>query len=98
MKLDAKQRQELPHALPEWTLQRDRDAIERHFVFKDFLSAFRFMTEVATVAEALNHHPEWFNVWNKVHVVLSTHDVGGLSPLDVTLAQRMDQIYDNPLK
>ena len=98
MKLDAIQRRALSQTLPEWTLQSDRDAIERHFEFKDFLSAFQFMTEVAIIAEELNHHPEWFNVWNKVHVVLSTHDVGGLSPLDVTLAQRMDQIYDNPLK
>ena len=95
MKLDAKQRQGLPHALPEWTLQRDRDAIERHFVFKDFLSAFRFMTEVATVAEALNHHPEWFNVYNTVRVDLSTHDAGGITTWDVELAEEFDRIAND---
>jgi 4a-hydroxytetrahydrobiopterin dehydratase len=76
--------------VPAWTLVEGRDAIERTFVFEDFVDAFAFMTAVAPVAERMNHHPEWFNVYNTVKVTLSTHDVGGLSPLDIELAQVMD--------
>ena len=67
-----------------------RDAIARTFTFKDFSAAFGWMTRAALLAEKMNHHPEWFNVWNRVEVTLSTHDAGGLSELDVKMAKRMD--------
>jgi 4a-hydroxytetrahydrobiopterin dehydratase len=73
---------------PEWLHHADR--ISRSFVFSDFAEAFGFMSEIAIVAERLNHHPEWSNVWNRVDVELTTHDVAGLSELDFQLAQRMD--------
>lgn len=75
---------------PEWTIIEDH--IKRDFQFKNFVEAFDFMTKVATKAEELNHHPEWSNVYNKVSVSLSTHDVKGLSELDFKLAQYLDQI------
>lgn len=77
-------------ALPEWTAVDGRDAIARTFMFKDFNAAFGFMTRVALVAERMDHHPEWFNVYNRVEVVLATHDAGGVTELDVRLAQFMD--------
>lgn len=64
-----------------------RDAIEKKFQFKDFNEAFGFMSRVALKAEKMDHHPEWFNVYNKVDITLSTHDCGGLSQKDVTLAK-----------
>ena len=67
-----------------------RDAIKKQFMFANFNEAFGFMTRVALKAETMNHHPEWFNVYNKVDIVLSTHDVGGLSDKDVTLATFID--------
>lgn len=75
--------------LPEgWRKTDDgRDAIQRDFVFKSFNAAFGFMTRVALRAEKINHHPEWFNVYNKVSIVLTTHDEGGLSEKDYTLAK-----------
>ena len=79
-------------ALPGWQRVAGREAITRSFQFADFSSAFAFMTRVAMVAEKLNHHPEWFNVWNRVDVVLSTHDAGGVTELDLKLAAAMDQI------
>ena len=77
-------------ALPEWAPVEGRDAITRSFRFKDFPTAFAWMTRIAITAEKMNHHPEWFNVYNRVEVVLTTHDVGGLSDLDLKLAQVMD--------
>ena len=76
--------------LSGWTRDPDRDAIGKTYNFADFNTAFGFMTRVAMEAEKLNHHPEWFNVYNKVTVTLSTHDVGGLSELDFALAAFMD--------
>lgn len=76
--------------LPGWS--RAGDAIERSFEFTDFVTAFGFMTSCALVAESMNHHPEWSNVWNKVEVTLSTHDVGGITRLDVDLARRMSEL------
>jgi 4a-hydroxytetrahydrobiopterin dehydratase len=91
-KLDAAARQELAVRLPQWTMVDDRDALRRTFKFKDFNEAFGFMTRAALVAEQKNHHPEWFNVWNRVEVTLSTHDAGGLTRLDIELAEAMDRI------
>ncbi|HKZ06677.1 MAG TPA: 4a-hydroxytetrahydrobiopterin dehydratase [Methylomirabilota bacterium] len=76
--------------LPAWSLQGDK--LHREYTFPDFVAAFGFMTEVAHAAEALEHHPEWLNVWNRVTVDLSTHDAGGLTELDFSLAARMDAL------
>jgi 4a-hydroxytetrahydrobiopterin dehydratase len=76
--------------VPGWTL--DDDALERTFTFPDFVTAFGFMASAAIVAEKMNHHPEWSNVYSKVVVRLSTHDVGGLSELDFELAARMSAL------
>ena len=78
--------------LDGWTAVEGRVAIAKTFTFKDFNSAFGWMTRAALIAEAMNHHPEWFNVWNRVEVTLSTHDAGGLSELDIKLAKRMDAL------
>ena len=78
--------------LPGWTPVDGRDAITRTFTFADFNAAFGFMTRVALLAETMNHHPEWFNVYNRVQVVLATHDVDGLSELDIRMAGFMDSI------
>ena len=72
----------------------DRDAITKEFKFKDFKSAFAFMTSIALKAEEIGHHPEWFNVYNKVFVTLTTHDVQGLSEKDVNLGQFIDNQYE----
>jgi len=77
--------------IPTWTEVESRDAIRKQFEFKDFNAAFGFMTRVALVAEQECHHPEWFNVYNKVDVVLTTHDAGGLSMNDIKMAQKMDE-------
>ena len=73
--------------LPGWILRHDRLAIVRSFSFADFSAAFAFMTRVALLAEKADHHPEWSNVWNRVHITLTTHDAGGLSERDVALAK-----------
>ena len=77
-------------AVAGWTL--DQGKLHREFRFADFSEAFGFMARVALVAERLNHHPEWFNVWATVRVHLTTHDVGGLSQLDLDLARAMNEI------
>lgn len=69
-----------------------RDAIEKEFLFKDFNEAFGFMARVALLADKMDHHPEWFNVYNKVRVTMSTHDCGGLSAKDVKVANFMETI------
>jgi len=75
-----------------WTTADDGKAIEKTFKFKNFVEAFGFMARAAIHAEKLNHHPEWFNVYSKVEVRLTTHDAGGLSELDVKLATAMDDL------
>ena len=77
-------------ALPKWELGEDR--IKRTFKFKDFVEAFGWMSSVALIAERMNHHPEWKNVWATVEVELSTHDAGGLTELDMKLAAAMDAL------
>ncbi|MFQ3665856.1 MAG: 4a-hydroxytetrahydrobiopterin dehydratase [Sphingomonadaceae bacterium] len=89
-KLDAEARAALAADLPEWTL--DGEHLKRTFRFADFSQAFAFMTRVALLAEKQDHHPEWFNVWNRVEIALTTHDAGGLSPRDVRLARAIDQL------
>jgi 4a-hydroxytetrahydrobiopterin dehydratase len=75
-----------------WALVSGRDAIKKTFVFRNFIDAFGFMTRAALWAEKWNHHPEWANVYKTVEVVLTTHDVDGLSVLDAKLAAKMDQL------
>ena len=76
--------------LPAWSAAEGRDAIVRTFKFADFNTAFGWMTRIALAAETLDHHPEWFNVYNRVEVLLATHDADGVTELDVTLAKIMD--------
>jgi 4a-hydroxytetrahydrobiopterin dehydratase len=90
--LDAHERAALPRDLPQWQLLEGRDAIQRSFRFRDFSEAWGFMTRAALLAEKADHHPEWFNVYNRVDVVLTTHDAGGLSARDVALAAAMDRL------
>jgi len=80
----------LPTQLPAWSLVEGK--LQRDLRFADFSEAFGFMTRVALAAEQLNHHPEWSNVWNRVVINLTTHDCGGLSSLDLALAQRIDAL------
>jgi 4a-hydroxytetrahydrobiopterin dehydratase len=91
-KLDEAARKTIPQRLPGWTMVDGRDAIQRSFKFKDFNAAFGFMTRAALISEQMNHHPEWFNVWNRVDVTLSTHDAGGLTERDLKLAEAMDRL------
>lgn len=79
-------------ALPRWSLAREGKAIERTFEFADFSEAFAFMARVALMAEKRDHHPEWFNVYNKVEITLTTHDAGGLSARDVNMAKAIDRL------
>jgi 4a-hydroxytetrahydrobiopterin dehydratase len=76
-----------------WTIQAGK--LHRNYECKDFVAAFGKMTQVALVAEAMNHHPEWSNVWNKVSFDLSTHSIGGISDLDFELAARINQIFSS---
>jgi len=78
--------------LAGWSEVAGRDAIAKKFVFKDFNEAFGFMTRAALVAEKLDHHPEWFNVYKTVEVTLATHDAGGVTELDIKLAEAMNRL------
>ena len=91
-KLTSSERDVLATALPSWRHEPGRDAIERTFVFADFVQAFGFMSQVALIAERMDHHPEWSNVYKTVRVLLTTHDANGLTRKDVDLALAMDRI------
>ncbi|MBM5791006.1 MAG: 4a-hydroxytetrahydrobiopterin dehydratase [Cyanobacteria bacterium M_surface_10_m1_298] len=80
----------LPQTLPDWSLVGGK--LRRELRFVDFVEAFGFMARVALIAEAMNHHPEWSNVWNRVVIELTTHDTGGLSNLDLELARRINAL------
>jgi 4a-hydroxytetrahydrobiopterin dehydratase len=80
---------ELAH-LPDWGL--DQGKLYRHFVFKSFIEAFGFMSQVALLAETMNHHPEWFNVYDRVEIWLTTHDAGGISERDFELAKKIETL------
>ncbi|WP_043362510.1 4a-hydroxytetrahydrobiopterin dehydratase [Belnapia sp. F-4-1] len=90
--LDAAARAALSATLPAWQPVAGRDAIRREFRFRDFSEAWGFMARVALLAEAQDHHPEWLNVWNRVEILLTTHDAGGLSARDLRLAQAIDAL------
>ena len=90
-KLESKERKKFLKSLKDWKKTRGRDSIEKNYTFRDFTSAFSWMTKIALIAEKMDHHPEWFNVYNKVSVTLSTHDAGGVTELDIRLAKEMDK-------
>ena len=92
VKLAGKARTQALSSIKSWKKVRGRDAIQKSFRFADFNEAWGFMTRVAMAAEKSDHHPEWSNVYNKVEIVLSTHDAGGLSEKDVALAKVIDSI------
>jgi 4a-hydroxytetrahydrobiopterin dehydratase len=96
-KLTADERLAALAKLRGWSEAPGRDAITKKFVFKDFNAAFGFMTRAALVAEKLDHHPEWFNVYKTVEVTLATHDAGGVTALDVKLAEAMEAIAKQAL-
>jgi 4a-hydroxytetrahydrobiopterin dehydratase len=81
--------------LPHWKVAGGK--LHREYKFADFVAAFGFMTGAALVAQAMDHHPEWFNVWNTVRVDLATHDAGGITALDVKLAHSMEELADRQL-
>ncbi|MEM1040889.1 MAG: 4a-hydroxytetrahydrobiopterin dehydratase [Pseudomonadota bacterium] len=81
-------------ALSGWSHDAGRDAIHRQFKFANFVDAFGFMTSAALIAEKMNHHPEWSNVYNRVDVTLTTHDADGLTDLDVSLAKALDALFN----
>lgn len=91
-KLTGEERKAALAKLSGWSEVPGRDAITKKFVFRNFSEAFGFMTRAALVAEKLDHHPEWFNVYKTVEVTLSTHDAGGLTELDVQIAGKMDKL------
>jgi 4a-hydroxytetrahydrobiopterin dehydratase len=80
--------------LPDWDYDEGRDAITRRFAFADFSEAFAFMARVALIAERADHHPEWSNVYNRVEILLTTHDAGGLSERDIEMAEAIDDLVD----
>ncbi len=88
--LNEAERADALDGLPDWDYDEERDAITRRVMFADFAEAFGFMARVALVAEKMDHHPEWSNVWNRVDILLTTHDAQGLSPRDVELAEAID--------
>ena len=90
VKLNAKSIAAALAKLPTWKIRSGK--LHREYKFADFVTAFGFMSSAALVAQRMNHHPEWFNVWNTVRVDLTTHDAGGISALDVTLARTMEEL------
>ena len=91
-KLEGENRKQALEEIPHWHDVEGRDAITRRFTFANFNEAFGFMSRVALVAEKMDHHPEWFNVYKTVEVTLSTHDAAGLTRKDIMLAKEMDRI------
>ncbi len=91
-KLDENARTALLARFPEWTHEPTRDAITRQFKFADFVQAFGFMASVAIIAEKMDHHPEWSNVYNRVDILLTTHDADGLSERDAKLAEAIEAL------
>jgi 4a-hydroxytetrahydrobiopterin dehydratase len=90
-RLNQDQIQDLTSRLPHWTVNGDA-CLQRQLIFKNFVEAFGFMAQVALLAEARNHHPNWSNVYNRVNIELTTHDLGGLSTLDEELAAAIDDL------
>jgi 4a-hydroxytetrahydrobiopterin dehydratase len=93
-KLSSSEVREKLAKIPQWEVSGE--ALRREFAFRDFVEAFGFMTRVAILAEASNHHPEWSNVYSRVTIELTTHDVGGISERDFSLAERIDRLVSDP--
>jgi 4a-hydroxytetrahydrobiopterin dehydratase len=91
-RLSDKERVHLLTRRPEWSMVKDRDAITRYFRFRDFVEAFAFISAVALLAERAGHHPEWTNVYDRVEIILTTHDMGGLTERDAAMAARIDAV------
>ncbi len=91
-KLVGRGREDAISSLDRWTDSPRRDAIEKSFQFADFNTAFAFMTQVALMAEKMDHHPEWLNVYGRVDIALTTHEVGGVTTRDIELAKFMDRL------
>ena len=79
-----------------WALNKENHSLQKSFKFPDFNAAFGFMTRVALLADKMDHHPEWFNVYNRVDVTLTTHDAGGITDLDLQMAEKMDAFISAP--
>ena len=94
-KLSTTERRKAMATLKGWQKQRGRDAITKKFIFKDFSSAFGWMSRVAMKAEQMDHHPEWFNVYNSVEVILTTHDAGGVTEKDFELAMAFEKALNS---
>jgi 4a-hydroxytetrahydrobiopterin dehydratase len=92
--LNDEERADALDGLPDWDYDDGRDAISRSFTFSDFSAAFAFMTRVALYAEKHDHHPEWSNVWNRVDILLTTHDAGGLSHRDIAMAEAIEALVE----
>lgn len=92
--LNPAEREDALDGLPDWDHDEARDAITRSFTFADFSEAFGFMSRVALLAEKADHHPEWSNVYNRVEILLTTHDAGGLSGRDIEMAQAIDALVE----
>lgn len=92
--LNEAERADALDGLPDWDHDDARDAITRSFTFDNFSQAFAFMTQVAMLAEKADHHPEWSNVWNRVDILLTTHEAGGLSYRDIDMAQAIDALVE----
>ena len=92
--LSEAERAEALDGLSDWDYDESRDAITRSFAFADFSEAFAFMARVALLAEKADHHPEWSNVYNRVEILLTTHDAGGLSERDIEMAEAIDELVD----
>ena len=91
-RLDDAAREAVLQQLPQWSYDKDAKGIRRSLRFSDFAEAFGFMTRIAILAEKADHHPEWFNVYNRVEILLTTHDADGLSQRDIDLALAIDAI------
>jgi 4a-hydroxytetrahydrobiopterin dehydratase len=92
--LSEAERTDALEGLPDWDHDVGRDAITRSFTFENFSEAFAFMVQVALLAEKADHHPEWSNVWNRVDILLTTHEASGLSERDIEMAQAIDSLVD----
>ena len=90
-KLDPQAVQEALQTLPDWHLVDGREAIFKNFKFKDFKAAWAFMSRVADLAEKMDHHPEWSNIYNRVEITLTTHDAGGISARDIKMASEIER-------
>ncbi len=89
-KIDPQSLNDHMQTLEGWSLVENSEAIEKHFKFKNFNEAWAFMSRVATLAEEMDHHPEWSNIYNRVEIILTTHDAGGISARDLAMAKEID--------